>query len=70
MLEQFPEAILQIFSKNTRQEVQSTAQVTYGMLSYHFYTTQGEKGTLCSSGKFSTLLFLLPFFFFPPLLTS
>lgn len=39
MLEQFPEAILQISSKNTRQEVQSTAQVTYGMLSYHFYTT-------------------------------
>lgn len=39
MLEQFPEAILQIFSKNIRQEVQSTAQVTYGMLSYHFYTT-------------------------------
>lgn len=39
MLEQFPEAILQIFSKNTRQEVQSTVQVTYGMWSYHFYTT-------------------------------
>lgn len=39
MLEQFPEAILQIFSKNTRQEVQSAVQVTYGMSSYHFYTT-------------------------------
>lgn len=62
MLEQFPEAILQIFSKNTRQEVKSLVQVTHGMLRYHFIPLRVKKGL---SVQVATLLQCLPYFFLP-----
>lgn len=66
MLEQFPEAILQIFSKNTRQEVKSLVKVTYGMFSYHFIPLRVEKRL---SVQVVGLVQCLPHFFFFLLLT-
>lgn len=63
MLEQFPEAILQISFKNTRQEVKSLVQVTHGMLSYHFIPLRVKKGL---SVQVASLVQCLPLSLRPP----
>lgn len=64
MLEQFPEAILQIFSKNTRQEVKRLVQVTHGMLSYHFIPLRVKKGLSIQVASLGLCLPLFSFLFF------
>lgn len=64
MLEQFPEAILEIFSKNTRQEVKSLVQVTHGMLNYHFISLRVKKGLYVQVASLVLCFFFSSSFFF------